>query len=524
MYRVTIINDGLETVIHSEIKSRDTPTLYDGVIKTAINKIDTFNFTILPNNPGYDLIRPLRTLVEVLNTKTGKLEFEGRVLMPVETMDKQGLFSKSFVCESELGYLNDSCQRHGEYHDISVREFLEIIIENHNRDVAGDPIDKTFVVGEVTVSTSTGRLYRYLGYEPTFETIKDKLLDRLGGELRIRKENGVRYLDYIESFGEVKNTEIRLAKNLLSIEKEVDATEIITRLVPLGTRIGSEDEDAVDASQARLTIAEVNDGKDYLVDEEAEEAVGTIVVKSHVWDDVTTPTTLKRRGEGFLRENNRAKVKHVITFLDLFLIDLDPDSIDLGNWYPVKNPVMNIDEVLRVVEKNINVVSPEDGSISVGDLFKTMSEYQSEANKSTQKIVDLESTINYQAQIIRTLRNELTAVDEAVVVVEKAIEEMDIDSLNEAIEALEIAIQNLQQAIAQIPTYEPATHEQDGLMSALDKQKLDKIAVLQNINLDELKEKLDLITVIEPIDLDDLKARVEALENAETEPENPDVE
>src|SRR5690606_14578890 len=310
MYRVTIINDGVETVIHSEVNTKDSPTLSDGTIKQAINKIDTFSFTILPNNPGYELIRPLRTLIKVLNTKTGKIEFEGRVLFPKESMDSDGLFGKSFVCESELGYLNDSCQRHGEYHDISVREFLEIIIENHNKDVAGDPIDKTFVVGEVTVSTSTGRIYRYLEYEPTFDTIKDKLLDRLGGELRIRKKDGVRYLDYVESFGEVKNTEIRLAKNLISIEKEVDATEVITRLVPLGTQIESEDAGATDASPARLTIEEVNDRKDYLVDEETEKAIGTIIVRSHVWDDITLPENLKARGEEYLRENNRAKIKH----------------------------------------------------------------------------------------------------------------------------------------------------------------------------------------------------------------------
>lgn len=506
MYRVTIINDGVETVIHSEVNTKDSPTLSDGTIKQAINKIDTFSFTILPNNPGYELIRPLRTLINVLNTKTGKIEFEGRVLFPKESMDSDGLFGKSFVCESELGYLNDSCQRHGEYHDISVREFLELIIENHNKDVAGDPIDKTFVVGEVTVSTSTGRIYRYLGYEPTFDTIKDKLLDRLGGELRIRKKDGVRYLDYVESFGEVKNTEIRLAKNLISIEKEVDATEVITRLVPLGTQIESEDEAATDASPARLTIEEVNDGKDYLVDEETEKAIGTIIVKSHVWDDITLPENLKARGEEYLRENNRAKIKHEVSFLDLYLIGLDPDSIDLGNWYPVINPVMNIDEVLRVVEKTIDIVNPENGNISVGDLFKTMSEYQSDVNKSTQKVVELESIIGKQRQTIRVLREELKQVDQAVESINKAIDDMDIDALNEAIDILEQAIQDLQQAIEQIPSYGPVTHEKDGLMIAADKQKLDKITVTNEVDLDTLAQEIA-----------DLKVRVEELENASAE-------
>src|SRR5690625_4827382 len=195
MYKVTLLNDGAETTIHSpyfnELK------LQEGKIKQSINVADGFTFTILPNNPGYDSIHPLKTLVKVENLQTNKVEFEGRVLMPTESMSDTGIFAKSFLCESELGYLNDSCQRHGEYHNISVRDFLQVIIDNHNADVADDEVDKTFEVGIVEVDSTSGELYRYLGYESTLETIKDKLIDRLGGELRVRKENGTRYLDYV---------------------------------------------------------------------------------------------------------------------------------------------------------------------------------------------------------------------------------------------------------------------------------------------------------------------------------------
>src|SRR5699024_2667337 len=212
---------------------------------------------------------------------------------PTESMEDSGAFGKSFVCESELGYLNDSAQRHGEYHNISVKDFLQVIIDNHNRDIANDDIDKMFRIGKVEVDSSTSELYRYLGYKSTFDTIKDKLFDRLGGELHVRKENDARYLDYLMPSNTVKQTEIRLAKNLKSITKEVDATEIITRLVPLGERIESEDEEATDASEARLTIESVNNGRDYVVDTAAEQAIGTVIVKSESWDDITQPNILK---------------------------------------------------------------------------------------------------------------------------------------------------------------------------------------------------------------------------------------
>lgn len=510
MYQVTLIDKGKEVVIHHP--HFGFPKVLEGEIKQGINVADSFRFTILPDNPGYDLIRPFQTLVQVLNLKTNKLEFDGRILMPTETMSEEGAYAKTFLCESELGYLNDSCQRHGEYHDISVRDFLQIIIENHNNDIAHDEVDKTFRVGIVEVDTSTGTLYRYLGYEQTLETIDDKLLSRLGGELRVRKENGVRYLDYLWEVGETKSTEIRIAKNLKSITKEVDPEDVVTRLVPLGTTIESENEEATDASPARLTIEEVNNGKDYIEDEEAQAIFG-VITKSQVWDDITIPSNLLSAGRRFLRENNKVKIKYQLSALDLFLIGLDTEQFEVGSYYPVVNPVMGIDEPLRVVEKTIDIIDPNANDLSVGDLFKTASQYQHEVQKHERTIVDLQSVINRQAQRIGSLQDELTAVDDAVQSIEDALAEADLPALEQAIQDLQDAIDALNDAIDNIPIYEPATPTQDGLMSASDKAKLDRITILNNIDLDALKSKLDLITVINTVDLDDLVSRVETLED-----------
>lgn len=509
MYKVTLINDGIKTVIHhpffNDVK------VQTGQIKQGINVADGFSFTILPSNPGYNLIRPLKTLIQVFNTKTQKMEFDGRILMPTESMSESGMFAKSFLCESELGYLNDSVQRHGEYHDITIRQFLEVMIANHNSDIANDNIDKKFVVGEVTVTNNTDNLYRYLGYESTFDSIGDKLISRLGGELRVRKENGLRYLDYLQSVGTTKNTEIRLSKNLKSITKEVDPSEIITRLIPLGVSLESEDEGATDASRARLTIESVNNGKDYLEDEEAKQLF-SVVAKSMVWDDITQASILKTRGEQFLQENNRVKVKYSISALDLSLIGLDTDSFDIGNHHPVINPVMNINETLRVIGKTIDIINPNDNNLTVGDLFKTTSQYQYEANKSRQNVIELQETVSNQAKTISTLKTEIIAVNDAVSDINQAITESDLPGLEQAVTSLEEAINDLNTSIGNIPIYDVATPTSNGLMPSLDKAKLNRISILNNIDLDEVNAKLNLITVSEVVDIDDLVARVTALE------------
>src|SRR5690606_25097985 len=297
-----------------------------------------------------------------------------------------------------------------------------------------------------------------LGYESTFDTIEDKLINRLGGELRVRKENGIRYLDYVVPEKIVKPVEIRLAKNLKSITKEVDPTEVFTHLVPLGIRIESDDPDDTDASQKRLTVESVNDGKDYLVDEEMKAALdGAVIVKEMVWDDITVPSILKTRGEQYIREYNRIKTKYTITQLDLFPLGLDVESIELGYYYRIINPVMGIDEELRVIGKTIDIINPNQNDLTVGDQFKTAAEYQAELNKSAARVVELESIISRQGQTIGALRQELGFVDDAVKDVQQAIEDMDIEALNQAVSALEQAIQNLQEAIEAIPSYEPAT-------------------------------------------------------------------
>lgn len=512
MYKVTLINGGIETVIHHSVFN--DLKVAAGQIKEGINVADGFSFTILPNNPGYDLIFPLKTLITVENLKTGKVDFDGRILSPTESMSESGSFAKAYVCEGELGYLNDSCQRHGEYHDITVRDFLQVMIENHNADIADDDIDKRFEVGIVDVDSSTGTLYRYLGYENTWDAIEDKLIDRLGGEIRVRKENGIRYLDYLQKVGTIKQTEIRLAKNLKSITKEVDPSDIITRLIPLGERIESENEGATDASQARLTIESVNGGLDYIVDTEAEQALGTVVIKSQTWDDITQPNILKTRGEQFLQENNRVKSKHSVSALDLFLIDLDTDSFDVGNYYPVINPVMGIIETLRVVGKTTDILDPKESDLTIGDKFKTASQYQQESQKSEKEVVNLKNMVERQSRTISTLKTELTAADDAVVSIESALSEADLPALEQAVLDLNEAIDNLNQAIDNVPVYDPATPIADGLMSAVDKSKLDLITVLNGIDLDALKAKLDLITIVNPVDIDNLVDRVEALENA----------
>lgn len=399
MYEVKAVNTSEEIYLNIVSTEPDAPRI-TGTIKQGINVIDSFTFTIYPNHPAYNALHPFSTKITVFNTKTHKYEFVGRVLMTKKRMESSGLISTEVVCESDLGYLNDSITQYGEYHDTSVRDYLQIILDNHNNQVSAD---KQFQVGIVEVEEN---LYRYLGYDKTFATIKDKLLDCLGGELRIRYDNGIRYLDYLTEIGEVKTTDIRLAKNLITIEQEQDPSAIISRLIPLGNKLS-------DDTEERLTISEVNNGINYIDDEEAIAKFG-IIVGSQTWDDVSLASNLLTKGKEFQKENNRIKKAHKLSALDLSLIGLDIDSFELGNYHPVINPLMQIDETLRIIEKSIIIESPESSTLTIGDKFLDIKDYQLDAISTAQEVATVKSNVQSVASNVTTLSVELTKTAESL--------------------------------------------------------------------------------------------------------------
>lgn len=406
MYLVTIINNNIETVIN-EI-STNTPNRISGTIKQGINCINSFTFTILPNNIGYNLIEPITTLVTVLNTKTNKYEFIGRVLSPSNSMSSSGLISKTFVCESELAYLIDTYQSYGEIHNISVRGYLEKLIQAHN---ANTDASKQFVVGNVDVVDNNDSLYRYIAYESTKKNIDDDLINKLGGELKIRHENGVRYLDYLTEIGKVCTTEIRLAKNLKDITQDIDINGYCNRLIVLGAKLKATDSEGNEVdTENRLTIESVNNGIRYIDDVESIAKYG-IIQGQVIYDDVTEAKNLFTKGQKHLL-NQRLLISNKVNALDLSLIGIDIDSFEVGNYHPLVHEILGINDIVRIVEKSISIDNPSSSTITLGDLEKDIKQYNIKTKKGyleAKKIAEKASAKTVQVE--NYTKNEVYRVD-----------------------------------------------------------------------------------------------------------------
>lgn len=371
MFIVTITNGAENTIIHSD----GTDRISGGKIAKSINAVDSFSFTIYPNNAGYDFLKPLTTAVKVYDENTGKDIFIGRVLKCPDSMDERGLICRKVTCEGRLGWLYDSVQPYVEYKMVGISTVLSSFLSKHNAQVGAD---KRIELGQVTVTASNNYTYT-ANWDKTMNVIADKLIGKFGGEIQLRDKDGKVYLDYLENIGHGTDTTIELAVNLKTISREVDETAVITRLYPLGAKLTD--------SEKRLTIGTVNGGKDYIEDSSLIAKYG-VISGPQIWDDVTLASNLLSKGKEYLKSVNRAKVQYQITALDLSRIDKHIEQFELGCWYRVKNSLMGIDEDLRIVGISIDLDNPQASQLTFGDRFETLSGFMTAKTQSLQSAID----------------------------------------------------------------------------------------------------------------------------------------
>ena len=313
----------------------------------------SFQFTILPTHPYYDDVIDLVSNIVV--KQDGEEIFSGIPTEHTEDFYKR----RTFYCTGELSYLKNTTQPMAEYHDMTVRGFLEALLNVHNSKVNDK---RKFYVGAVTVKDNNDSLYRYTNYETTLECINEKLIKKLGGHIKVRKENGKRYIDYIEDYAKVSNQIIQFGENLMDFTKDYDTSDICTVLIPLGAR---QNESPISALDAYLDITSVNDGKNYIVNQDAVNKYGWIekVVK---WDDVNVPSILKSKGEKYLKEVQYEPQTLEIKAIDLHNLDVNTDAIRVLDSVRVVSKPHNLDKFFLVTKRTIPLNKPSDEVFTFG--------------------------------------------------------------------------------------------------------------------------------------------------------------
>ena len=381
------------------VPNNDMASIIDPVVQLNLDEAGSFSFSIPPSNPLYNKIYNRKSMVQVVNGK--KEVFYGEV-----RESKKNIYGvKEIYVTGEFSFLYDSIQPQ-RYIILSAQEFLSALLASHNSQVeerkyfyAGIVVKGNIDIDKIQVKTDR---------ETTADIIKEQLVEALGLHIRIRKENGKRYIDLVplSSFGKQCSQAIRFGENLLDYTETMTSDDVITALIPLGATIETDDEEL----ETRWDITSVNDGKEYLYNQNAVNEFGWVRAVN-TWDDISDPAILKKAGEEYLKSGQFQDLILEVKAVDLSMISMDYDELNVGDYVRAIAKPFGMDKWFPIQSKEIHLADPASNTFILSDTSK--SKYFTDWNN--QQNNDLKNDINNTHTIISKIRIKFEQTAEGII-------------------------------------------------------------------------------------------------------------
>lgn len=355
-----IIQDSIDNVV------------IDPELKEHLNGVGSLTYSIPYNDQYYEDYIELKTKIKVFGENEDHPEFTGRLLSKRKTFD--GNIKLTF--EGELAFLNDIQFPPYEFKG-SPEELFEDVLNYYNSKCSED---KKILKGIVTVQDDNDYITRSnQDYSSCWSVISEKLVKLLGGYIKLRYVNGVRYLDYLINSGNIATQKIEFGKNLLDLESYIDATSVKTVIIPLGAKNESEE---------RITIESVNENKNYL--ESSLVSMYGRIENVVIWDDVTIPANLKTKALKELNQMVLANKQITVKAIDLHFTSEEIHSFKIGDIIHCISKPHDIDIEMVLSERTRKLNDPSQDEITLG----TKSErFTSSVNDVNKKVEETESKI-----------------------------------------------------------------------------------------------------------------------------------
>lgn len=401
-------------VIHDPYSPRGNKIVH-GEIKQAVNSIHELEFSIPLDHTMYQKMVQFKSIIEVVNLRDNEIEFVGRVLTMTNEMSTNG-FVQKVVCEDFLSYLHDSAQWFQKLPNKGSEDYFKIIFDSANVQIEEF---KRITPRNITVQSRSDRPFRYIGYDSSWDTVRERIINNIGGYLTLREFNTRLYVDWTKDIGITKESPIKLGQNIKSASREVDFDGLATIIVPIGADLqsqnqGQEEDQSPDVTRAQLDIRSVNDGKMYLADEELIREFG-FIRKSVIWTEIDNPSILLARGKQYLRNQKIALAKWTISAVERYLIDSRYSKFKIGNKHKIINAPLSGIETLQILEKKIDILNPQSVDLTIGSQSQSLSAYQlqtQEADSSIEKF-KLDQSIATKQKKLEQLNAQLAALRSA---------------------------------------------------------------------------------------------------------------
>ena len=351
MYRITATNpNGTSYVIYDPVGVGALPVLAPRNTE-ELNEAGSLEFSLLVGHPAFGHLNSVETYITA--TLDGNELFYGRIIS-AEPSPLGGQIQ--YTAMGALGFLRDGEMAPDpknedgsySYQTMTAEAFFRRCISEYNNEIGNDP-RRVFTVGTVSHrDKNKEREYQLSSYTSFQDVIRQNIIDRYGGFLRIRPRQGVgHYIDWVEQYGDEDNAVLDIGQNILSITNRMNGEDFITAIRPIGrdglVLSGSQTLDLFpDSKMAKY-------GK---------------IVRSVQLNAAETQEELLSQAEALIDSMNKSLPKtSEIGLVDLHFADSSQHGVNLGDVF---THIVGLEgERMTVAARNRDFDSPQNDSVTL---------------------------------------------------------------------------------------------------------------------------------------------------------------
>lgn len=362
-------------------------------------------FTMTRDHAQYGMLQKLSTVVQV--RRDGKEIWRGRILK-----HEADFYNRRVVyCKGALSYFNDSSITPFNYKG-TLRQFLQHLIDAHNDQVKSKM--KCFQLG--TVTAALGNLVVQFGdadqygvgedYGKVWDILDKLVLKVFGGYFycSFDSSTGLNVLNYCDQAVEAKRQtaqKIEYGRNLLNLSETTDATDLYTRIYPIGGKHTVDTskwyyklmwwrDPSKDKHEERWGIMETDaatvaqylpaSGYSYNLEEgwiQNNAAVQKFGIITRIVElDTDSANDTFAAGVQALQQNYAMKTSYVIRAVDLVDAGYDTDRLDFSMYSHIISAPHSVDAVMLCTKLVEPLEKPAQKEFTFGMTRRTLTDRQ----------------------------------------------------------------------------------------------------------------------------------------------------
>ena len=328
-YQIRADNEVLADLTHAEY------AYYNGKLKKGINIAGSLAFSLMPNNPVINSVKPLKSTITL--RRHGKTIWAGRVVK-----SKKNIYNQyDITCEGALSWLYDVVIPPIGFTDAETSNIITSLINSYNGLCSPNRVFEIGVIEGEDIIT----LPKQNGYAKVFDLLSN-IIKINGGFFDLDyRQDGTPILNYYKG-GIPTAKEVRFGENLLDINEHIDTTKIITALYATGEGVSL-------PSPA------------YIENEKAVESYGRIFGSIH-FDNIANQESLINQANVYLQQNMLGDVS-----LKIKAVSVDWEAQE-GEIVRIISKPNGVDTNMIISEVVTDINNESSGYFTTGSSTKTL--------------------------------------------------------------------------------------------------------------------------------------------------------